>query len=110
MNNLIFYINTLKQTNIPKYTFIGITCELILSKELFKSNSDLIPFLKDTFDIEFLPYVMKSRTTIISRMVRTIYSYDKKQFNEYRKKLIKFLEKNLTFTKENYKEGLSGWL
>ena len=46
-SKLVVYRSELNSKAISKYKILGILCELILSKELFKKNSDLSIFLKD---------------------------------------------------------------
>jgi hypothetical protein len=69
-----------------KISFMGAVSQVVLSKQFFKNNSDITPFLKEVFDIEFLEYVMKSRTLILSRLLRVIDSYEEKKLNEVIKK------------------------
>lgn len=53
MDELYIYRNELKNKIIPKYKIIGISSEMILSKELFKSNVDLVPFVEEVFSTSF---------------------------------------------------------
>ena len=51
--NLLLFRNELKNKNMPRYKLIGIVVELLLSKEVFKRNSEIAEFVKDAFNIEF---------------------------------------------------------
>lgn len=113
--NLIMYRNELKNKIIPRYKIIGITVELILSKELFKKNSDLDFFLNDIFSVQYKEYVMKSRTMIVSRICRLIETSTEDQYLLIRKNILEFI----LFAIEEYKKNdnsigeenlFSGWL
>ena len=111
-NNLILYRNELKNKNIPKYKVTGLVVELILSKEVFKSNKEVGVFLKDVFNIEFRNYVMRSRTMIVSRVCKKIL--EATNFN-YKNKLIEFINKQIEILKNsnNIKEKrneFNGWI
>lgn len=113
--NLVMYRNELKNRIIPKYKVIGITAELILSKEIFKRNNDLTKFLKDIFFVEYKEYVMKSRTMIMARTCRLIYEASDEQFNDMKKELIDFVSAMIDIYKNegkivNEKNPLSGWV
>lgn len=62
MDELYIYRNELKNKIIPKYKIIGISSEMILSKELFKSNVDLVPFVEEVF-FDFLQICSKQNFT-----------------------------------------------
>lgn len=62
----------------------GILMTLLLSKEVFKNNSDINLFLEQN-KISFKPYVFQSRTQIIGRICRIIETTEiekLKQINE----------------------------
>lgn len=96
MNNKFLYRSSLKSKDVPKYQIMGITSELILSKEIFVKNSDISTFLKSVFHLEYKEYVMRSRTLILSRTVRTIEKCSDVEYQEYRKKLLNFVEEYYT--------------
>ncbi|WP_430514923.1 hypothetical protein [Lactococcus lactis] len=92
MDNKYLYRSSLKNKDIPRFSMMGIVSELILSKEAFHKNSDIEVFLKEIFDIEFRSYVIKSRTIIVSRLIRTIDKCTDDDYSIYRAKLLKFIE------------------
>lgn len=111
--NLILYRNELKNKSIAKYKIIGITSELIFSKKIFRKNRELEKFLKDVFNIEFKDYVMKSRTMIVARVSREVFSCENNEV--YRKQLIQFINVQIDIIKndENIKEKkneFNGWI
>lgn len=92
MENKFLYRSSLKAKNVPVYQMMGIVSEIILSKTLFKRNSDISDFINKVFDIEFKNYVMKSRTMILARTIRLISNSSDVEYQTYRKKLLTFIE------------------
>lgn len=92
MNNLPIFRNELKNRIVAKYKVIGILSELILSFEVFKKNSDIESFIIQVFDVRFKPYVYKSRTIIISRIIRLVSNADEELLRRYKTALYKFVE------------------
>ncbi|HBG7380956.1 TPA: hypothetical protein KRD64_003586 [Clostridioides difficile] len=67
-----YYRNiNIKDESILKIQLYGLVSELLLSKEFFKENSN-INVLLDTLNLKYKDYVMRSRTTIVSRTIRNI--------------------------------------
>ncbi|WP_283595112.1 hypothetical protein [Limosilactobacillus galli] len=95
MNNLVIFRNELKNRIVPKYKLIGIACEVLLSKELFKNNVDTVSFLEEVFSVKYKDYVIKSRTTIIARTTRIINKSDEPTIYQYKKKLYLFIDEYL---------------
>lgn len=91
MRQFYLYKNELKNKKVLPYKLIGITSELILSKEMFKSNKDIIPFLDEVYSVKFLPYVIKSRTSIVARITRIIAKCDEKDIFKIKNKLYNYL-------------------
>lgn len=57
--------------------FIGFSGRLVLTRDTFKHNSDLEPFILEVFlkpfgKEQFRPYVYKSRTLLTSRVLRLL--------------------------------------
>ncbi len=92
MDNKFLYRSSLKNKEVPKFEVMGIVSELILSKVQFPKNNDIIPFLEEIFKQQFKDYVMKSRTLIVSRLIKIINNSDNDTFNFYRVKLLKYIE------------------
>lgn len=95
MNNLVIFRNELKNRIVPKYKLIGITCEVLLSRELFKNNIDTVPFLEEIFSIKYKEYVIKNRTAIIARTTRLINNSDGPTIYQYKKNLYSFIDEYL---------------
>lgn len=112
--DLIIYRNELKNTKVPKYKLIGIVTEIMLSKEIFKKNSEIGIFLKENFDINYKDYVMKSRTTMIAKTSRFIHNLESEEYIIYKKRLLTYInleiEKMKTDEKKKEKNQFDGWL
>lgn len=111
--NLILYRNELKNKSILKYKVIGIITELVYSKEIFKKNDDIKIFAEKILDVELKPYMMKSRSLIVSRLVREIIDLDGEM--KYKNKLVDFINFQIEVLKKNEnikekKNKFDGWL
>lgn len=96
MDELYIYRNELKNKIIPKYKIIGISSELILSKELFKNNIDLVSFIEVVFSTSFRPYVIRSRTLLLARISRLINDCSDEQLFNVKTKLYSYIGRVLT--------------
>lgn len=111
-SNLVLYRNELKNKNVARYKLIGIVSELILSRKIFKKNSDITEFLKKVFNIEYKEYVIRSRTLIIAHISRNIVKLDS---FENKKVLLEFINCKIEELKEEEdvkgeKNQFDGWL
>lgn len=111
--SLLLFRNELKNKNIPGYKLIGIAVELLLSKEVFKRNSEIATFAKDIFGIELKVYILKSRTMIVAKLCRCIHSLD--SFSSCQKKLYDFVDSKIELLKKEgnikaKKNEFDGWL
>ncbi|MFW2901723.1 hypothetical protein ACN6J9_14315 [Carnobacterium maltaromaticum] len=107
------YRSSLKSKDIPKFQMMGITSELILSKQVFPKNTEISSFLKVVFNLEFKNYVMKSRTLILSRTVRAIERCSENEHQDYRRKLLNFVEEyyeSEAVSKNASKSSISKWV
>lgn len=86
-----YYRNiNIKDESILKIQLYGLVSELLLSKEFFKGNSD-IKVLLDTLNLKYKDYVMRSRTTIVSRIIRNIEQMNYDNLIIFYKKIGEFL-------------------
>jgi hypothetical protein len=113
IKNLHYYRSELKSKNILRYKTIGIVSELILSKEVFTRNKDIEFFLKHIFNITYKYYVIRSRTMIIARTTRVIYSSNDEEYEFFRKRLLEFVmelnDDNTHIVKNNKDSSFSKW-
>ncbi|NST67556.1 hypothetical protein HRG75_08215 [Enterococcus faecalis] len=113
MDNRFLYRSSLKSKDIPKFQMMGITSELILSKQVFPKNIEITSFLNVVFNVEFKNYVMKSRTLILSRTVRVIEGCSENEYQNYRRKLLNFVEEyyeSEEVSKYISKSSISKWV
>lgn len=111
--NLILYRNELKNKNIPKYKIIGIITELIYSKRIFKKNKDIEIFVKEVFNIELKDYIVRSRSMIVSKVVKFIV--DSERDTTYKNKLVEFINLQIEIIKRDReikekKNEFDGWI
>lgn len=62
-----------------KMIAIEIMCNIVLSRKMFKRNTDLGNFLFKFFDIELSKSMLSSRTVICGKIVRIISGYDSEE-------------------------------
>lgn len=70
-----------------KEGFIGLITMLIYSREIFVKNEDAAKFVKEVFGLNFLDYVIKSRTLLCARLTRSLVSMNDKDFKDYANKV-----------------------
>lgn len=113
-NNLIYYRNELKNKTIPKYKIIGIASELILSKKIFRRNTDVIPFLLEVFSVEYKDYVIQSRTMIVARTTQLVSKSDDQHYKEIKNNLFKVVDSTIQDMKnengDSKENEFNGWL
>ncbi|MGG4490829.1 hypothetical protein [Metabacillus idriensis] len=102
MKKILNYISEIKLSNSKNFSsqeledravFMGVVAELLLSKELFKRNEELKSFIKEVFKINPLDYLFKSRTLLLSRIIRIIESSEKDELKKYIDSTYLYLEK-----------------
>lgn len=113
--NLVIYRNELKNNIVPKYKLIGVVVEMILSKELFKKNSDLVVFLADILGLNVKSYLLKSRTLITAYCCRCISKCEDKEYAALKKRLYVYIDSRIEQLKEenklkSEKNQFDGWI
>ena len=83
--DLTLFRNELKNSKVPRYKMIGIMSELLLDKDVFKKNSDIVIFLQDVLGLKFKDYVIKSRTLIMAKTGRIVHNLDEKEYMLFKK-------------------------
>lgn len=81
-----------EKTERVKSQMYGYFTTLILSKTYAPKNSDLKEIM-EYFGMEFLPYVYKSRTILLSRVIRQIEKKDDDSLIEMYMKFKEYLDK-----------------
>lgn len=105
---LILYRNELKNTKIQTYKLVGIVCEIVLSKEIFKNNSEIEEFIVNVFNLKFKNYLYKSRTLLVARLTREILKND--SYAKRTKLLYKFIVSKIDEDNINTNNQFDGWL
>ena len=105
----------LKKDNTDKVILTGVIAHLLLSKETFKHNIDIEEFLHTCMDITLPDYVIKSRTLIISRVIRILVPMDNNQVRILNSHIQNYfssptIEKKKTTRKKNENVKLESWL
>ncbi|GCD83166.1 hypothetical protein [Parageobacillus thermoglucosidasius] len=75
----------------------GCSAQIILSKDIFVNNKELIGFTL-SLGLEFRDYVYASRTTIVSRIIRELEKKNLEQLEIYRDSLLAFLSKKFEYS------------
>lgn len=114
------FLRIISNNELDLVDLIGINVILIYSKSFFKKNQEISNFLEEVYDIEFLPYVMKSRTLIVARITREITEKNEEQLNAVRKNIIEYLNNSYIINdepiekkrskKKDANEKLTTWL
>jgi len=113
-------LKELSESNKPNISHtIGTVAILIYSRDVFKNNKDLIPFLEKVFNISFLPYVIRSRTLICAKVGRELFSKEEKEIRTINTNLLNYFNssyeiedsnKNKKKQKKNANDKLDTWL
>lgn len=91
LNNILNDLRNPKKQLDISYT-IGTVTLLIYSKEVFKNNKDIVPFLEKVFNISYLPYVIKSRTLICAKIGRELHIMDKNDIKHINSNLLNYFQ------------------
>ena len=78
----IRYINNLKDEELIRLESFSVIVSFILSKEAFRANVDLKIFMEE-LGIECKPYLAKSRTAMLAKMLRIVEKAEKQQLLKY---------------------------
>ncbi|MDV2581406.1 hypothetical protein [Alkalibacillus haloalkaliphilus] len=96
---------------------IGLNTLVLFSKDIFKNNSDIKPFIKSVYGLEFRDYLYKSRTLLVARVNKHIYQSVPEKEIPIKLKLIKnFYSQENTDQEKNKRnrskseDNLSKWL
>lgn len=84
-------IEKLSKSDTDMIELFGITIALLYSKELFKRNQDLTSILKRVFNVDYLPYVMRSRTLIAARITKELTIKNELELENIKKSLLQYL-------------------
>ncbi|CAI1523037.1 hypothetical protein [Serratia fonticola] len=101
MDNTMQMFIRFKQGNIAKESFLGLVVTLMLSKEIFKNNSDVASYAKEVFNIHFLPYAVRSRTLMVAKLCRVIINYNEITVKKISIKTYQYINEHFVIEDEN---------
>ena len=78
----IRYIKNLKDEELIRLESFSVIVSFMLSKEMFKVNSELKEFMNE-LGVECKPYLIKSRTAMLAKIVRIFEKAEKQQLLNY---------------------------
>jgi hypothetical protein len=78
---------------------------LIFSKKLFKNGKSLNQFISEVFEIEFRPYVYKSRTILLGRLLKRINGLSPEECVKVSNELVNFSKKLIEGNDKHVKKG-----
>lgn len=78
----IRYINNLKDEELIRLESFSVIVSFMLSNEAFRANVDLKIFMEE-LGIECKPYLAKSRTAMLAKMLRIVEKAEKQQLLKY---------------------------
>ncbi|MEO2553644.1 hypothetical protein [Enterococcus casseliflavus] len=108
---LITFRNELKSRKPSRYKLIGISSELILSKDVFDKNIDIEKFIAYVFEEQFKQYLFASRTNLVARTTRLIIRSNDEQYLSYKKRLSDFLNDIINHNENNIRKNtFDSWL
>lgn len=99
-NNLKKSINRAYHSSYSKDSFLGLIIMLLFSKEFLPTNKNAADFVNKYFKVEFLNYVIRSRTLMSAKLSRIIIDMSDDEL----KKCHAFLLLTLRSDMENLKE------
>ncbi|WP_428430083.1 hypothetical protein [Mammaliicoccus sciuri] len=103
LKKIISRTNT-KNSEELRLNLYSLYSDYLLSREAFKKNKDLKPFLEQN-NIYFKDYVYASRTTIISRVIRKIEKGEIEDLNLYFNSIKNVLFDELSLPKDKVKQN-----
>lgn len=71
VKSLISKIDKRSGTDQIRLSLYSIITVILLSKEVFKKNIDIVPFI-DSLNLNYKEYIFKSRTLLVARVIRYI--------------------------------------
>lgn len=93
----------LKKNSISVIDLIGIIALMIITRDIFKKNSEVYDFVNDILDVHFPQYVIKSRTLMVARINRLLVGMDESQIKKIQLNLTSYLEEvNISEMEERF--------
>jgi hypothetical protein len=109
--NAYEYRSALKDKEAPSFITLGITADIIMSKEILKNTTEIAEFIENIFKIG--APLSEMRSEIVAEILEKISVADQKTRNGYRVKLLNFVEEKFYSKEKNNKKtenNLSKWI
>lgn len=109
-------INKKLNNKVDNIDFSGIVSYMIFSQQIFPKNKDISIFLRETFEISYLDYVMRSRCLIVARITRQIMNLSENELQKAKEQTLKFISTGVVqankkpSSKRNANDKLEVWL
>lgn len=91
--NTILY--KLENKSLETSDLLGIICCTIYSRDIFCHNRDIVPFLFRVFNKTYLKYVIDTRTLIVARITKYVYSMDEKDKFNVQLEMAKYIKNKI---------------
>lgn len=107
----------MSSSRLDRYTYVGITIDMILSKDIFTTNKNIEPFLQAVYNLKFKEYVINSRTNICARLIRHLTALGDEELKKSKMKIVEYLNQYFegikndtknTNSSDNYSKWLKG--
>ncbi|PFD67329.1 hypothetical protein [Bacillus cereus] len=95
--NKIVSLKNIKNEGTLRIYLYGYSSEIILSKDIFPSNKELIEFIT-AMGLEFRDYVYASRTVVVSRIIREIEKREMQDLEAFRDNLIEYFANKFEYS------------
>ncbi len=95
--NKIVSLKNIKNEGTLRIYLYGYSSEIILSKDIFPSNKELIDFIT-AMGLEFRDYVYASRTVVVSRIIREIEKREMQDLEAFRDNLIEYIANKFEYS------------
>ncbi len=82
----------LNKNSVSVIDLIGVITIIIISKDIFKRNSEVGDFVNDILRVRFPQYVIKSRTLMAARVNRLLMELDESQIRDIKSNIIIYLD------------------
>lgn len=101
MNKNILRALTYQKIN-SKQELIGAITLVLYSKDIFPRNIDAYNFINNVFNVNYLDYVIRSRTLLCARLTRNLVEMNEKQVDKTIKELSLFFLEYMAELKEEH--------
>jgi hypothetical protein len=116
-NEKEYFLSKIEKRDFDNIDLMGLNVAILYSRNYFVKNQDINSFLQEVYEIEFLPYVMKSRTLIVARITKEINKKSPEELKSIRNKMVNYLNRDSikednkkNSKKKDANEKMKSWL